>query len=106
MAPVINTVVSSGMRIDTAWRSLATMDASWREEDDHLVRELSFADFAGAMAFVNRVADAAEAVDHHPDIFVHGWNKVTLTLQTHTAGAVTDADHALAETIDGLTGSG
>ena len=82
------------------------MDASWREEDDRLVRELGFADFAEAMAFVNRVAEAPETANHHPDILVHGWNKVTLTLQTHTAGALTDADHALAETIDGLVGSG
>ena len=75
---------------------------SWREEDDRLIRELGFADFAAAMAFVNRVAEAAEAADHHPDILVHGWNKVTLTLQTHTTGSITDADRSLAETIDGL----
>ena len=82
------------------------MDDAWREEDDSLVRDLSFADFAAAMAFVNRVAEAAEAVNHHPDILVHGWNQVTLTLQTHTTGAVTYADRRLAETIDGLVDAG
>jgi 4a-hydroxytetrahydrobiopterin dehydratase len=75
---------------------------SWREEGDALVRDLKFADFAEAMAFVNRVADLAEEADHHPDILVHGWNRVRLTLCTHSAGSkVTDADHALARRIDG-----
>ena len=82
------------------------MDRWWREEDDRLIRELTFADFAAAMAFVNRVAGAAEAANHHPDILVHGWNKVTLTLQTHTTGSVTDADRSLADAIDGLVEAG
>ena len=76
--------------------------SDWRSEGDALVRDFEFGDFAGAMAFVNRVAEAAEAADHHPDILVHGWNKVRLTLSTHSQGGVTDADHELARTIDGL----
>ena len=76
--------------------------SDWREEDAALVRDLKFDDFVGAMAFVNRVADLAEEVNHHPDILVHGWNKVRLTLSTHSEGKVTDADHALAGRIDGL----
>jgi 4a-hydroxytetrahydrobiopterin dehydratase len=74
----------------------------WRQEGEALVRDLEFDDFRGAMAFVNRVADAAEEVNHHPDILVHGWNKVRLTLSTHSEGRVTDNDHALAQRIDGL----
>jgi 4a-hydroxytetrahydrobiopterin dehydratase len=76
--------------------------SEWRTEGDAIVRDFEFGDFAGAMAFVNRVADAAEEADHHPDILVHGWNKVRLTLSTHSEGGVTDADRALARTIDGL----
>jgi 4a-hydroxytetrahydrobiopterin dehydratase len=76
--------------------------SDWREEDAALVRDFKFDDFAGAMAFVNRVAEAAEAANHHPDILVHGWNKVRLTLSTHTEGRVTDNDHQLARTIDEL----
>ena len=49
--------------------------SEWRREGDEIVRDLEFADFAEAMAFVNRVADAAEAANHHPDILVHGWNR-------------------------------
>ena len=74
----------------------------WREEDGALVRDLRFADFAEAMAFVNRVAAVAEERNHHPDILVHGYNNVRLTLSTHSAGGLTDADHALAERIDAL----
>lgn len=75
---------------------------AWRLEDGALVRDLQLADFAAAMTFVNAVAAAAEEADHHPDILVHGWNRVRLTLSTHSAGGVTDADLALAATIDAL----
>ena len=74
----------------------------WRPEGDALVRDFNFKDFAEAMAFVNRVAEIAEQRNHHPDILVHGWNTVRLTLSTHTKGGVTDADRALAEQIDSL----
>ncbi len=76
--------------------------SEWREDGAELVRDFKFDDFAGAMAFVNRVAEVAEEANHHPDILVHGWNKVRLTLSTHSEGRVTDADHALARRIDDL----
>ena len=66
------------------------------------MRDYRFKDFASAIAFVNTVADAAEQANHHPDILVHGWNKVRLTLTTHSAGRLTDNDRAMAERIDGL----
>lgn len=74
----------------------------WRQEGESLVRDLEFDDFQAAMAFVNRVADAAEEANHHPDILVHGWNKVRLTLTTHSEGKLTDSDRAMAEIIDGV----
>jgi 4a-hydroxytetrahydrobiopterin dehydratase len=76
--------------------------SDWRQEGEALVQDREFDDFAAAMAFVNRVADAAEAANHHPDILVHGWNKVRLTLTTHSAGALTENDHAMARRIDAL----
>jgi 4a-hydroxytetrahydrobiopterin dehydratase len=75
----------------------------WEREGDAISREFKFADFAAAMAFVNRVADAAESVNHHPDILVHSWNRVRLTLSTHSEGGLTENDFALARTIDGLS---
>ena len=77
-------------------------DSEWRREGDEIVREWRFEDFGEAMAFVNRVAEAAEEANHHPDIFVHGWNKVRLSLTNHSAGGLTDADFAMADRIDGL----
>ncbi len=70
--------------------------------DDAIVRDLKFVDFAAAIAFVNDVAQAAEVANHHPDILVHGWNKVRLTLSTHSQGGLTDADFQLAGQIDRL----
>jgi 4a-hydroxytetrahydrobiopterin dehydratase len=72
----------------------------WRREKRAIVREWTFADFAGAIAFANRVADAAEAANHHPDILVHGWNEVRLELSTHSEGGLTEADFELAARID------
>jgi 4a-hydroxytetrahydrobiopterin dehydratase len=79
-------------------------EAVWREEGETLVRDYEFDDFRAAMAFANRVADAAEEVNHHPDILIHGWNKLRLTLTTHSEGRVTDSDRAMAQRIDGLGG--
>jgi 4a-hydroxytetrahydrobiopterin dehydratase len=75
----------------------------WRlGAQSEIVRETTFADFAAAVVFVNRVAEAAEEANHHPDILLHGWNKVRLTLSTHSQGGLTDADFQLAAQIDGL----
>jgi 4a-hydroxytetrahydrobiopterin dehydratase len=76
--------------------------SEWRQEGAELTRDFEFGDFAQALAFVNRVGEVAEELNHHPDILVHGWNKVRLTLSTHSEGKVTDADHRLAERIDAL----
>jgi 4a-hydroxytetrahydrobiopterin dehydratase len=76
--------------------------SEWRREGDAIVRDWKLSDFAAAMGFANRVADLAEEANHHPDILVHGWNRVRLTLTNHSEGGLTDADFALAGRIDGL----
>jgi 4a-hydroxytetrahydrobiopterin dehydratase len=76
--------------------------ADWKREGDWLTRDLKFDDFKSAMEFVNRVAGEAEAVDHHPDILIHGWNKVRLSVSTHSEGGLTGKDFKLAERINGL----
>jgi 4a-hydroxytetrahydrobiopterin dehydratase len=75
----------------------------WQRDGDVIVRDLKFEDFKEAIAFVNRVADAAEVANHHPDILVHGWNKVRLSLTNHSAGGLTEADFRLAGEIETLT---
>jgi 4a-hydroxytetrahydrobiopterin dehydratase len=74
--------------------------SEWSQRPDALERDFAFDDFEAAMAFVNRVAGAAEEADHYPDILVHGSSKVRLTLSTHSEGGLTDKDHALARKID------
>jgi 4a-hydroxytetrahydrobiopterin dehydratase len=74
----------------------------WELEGDTIVREWRFEDFGEAIAFVNRVAEAAEEANHHPDIFVHGWNKVKLSMTNHSAGGLTETDFSMATRFDGL----
>jgi 4a-hydroxytetrahydrobiopterin dehydratase len=54
------------------------------------------------MAFVNQVADEAEAMDHHPDILIHGWNNVRLSVMTHSQSALTEKDFKLAARVNQL----
>ena len=76
--------------------------SDWERSGDEITREWTLADFAAALAFVDAVGAAAEAANHHPDILLHGWNHVRLTLTNHSAGGLTDADFALAAQIDEL----
>jgi 4a-hydroxytetrahydrobiopterin dehydratase len=77
------------------------MPADWNEVDGKLEAVVKKKDFVEAMAFVNRVADVAEALSHHPDIDIR-WNTVTLRLWTHTESAITDKDRELASRIDAV----
>ena len=72
----------------------------WGVKGIQISKQYAFKDFLEAMAFVNRVAALAEAADHHPDITIH-YNRVILTLATHSAGGLTEKDFALARQIDG-----
>ena len=78
--------------------------SDWREDGDAIVRDFELKDFAAAMAFVNQVGEMAEGANHHPDILIHGWNKVRLSVTNHSAGGLTQADFDLAATIDALPG--
>jgi 4a-hydroxytetrahydrobiopterin dehydratase len=71
----------------------------WQYESGALVKEWTFANFREAMAFTNTVAELAEDADHHPDIAVN-YNRVRLTLATHSEGGVTEKDAALARQIE------
>ena len=73
---------------------------SWDAERDAISRGFKFRDFSEAFAFMTRVAMAAEQADHHPD-WSNSWNKVDISLSTHSAGGVTGSDVALARKIDG-----
>jgi len=76
----------------------------WPEIDGRLYRDFTFADFAQAFAFMERVAVLAEELDHHPD-WSNSWNKVTISLVSHDVGRITERDHRLASAIDRLLSS-
>jgi 4a-hydroxytetrahydrobiopterin dehydratase len=71
----------------------------WEPAGNAIRRTYKFPDFKAAMAFANRVAELAEAQDHHPDILVQ-YGSVTLTTSSHDAGGLTARDFRLAQTID------
>jgi 4a-hydroxytetrahydrobiopterin dehydratase len=71
----------------------------WAQVGDTIQRTYSFKDFVAAMAFVDKTAAAAEAVQHHPDILIR-YNRVTMTLSTHDAGGISQKDLDLAGAMD------
>jgi 4a-hydroxytetrahydrobiopterin dehydratase len=73
----------------------------WRREGNEILRTVRCATFPKAIALVDRVAEAAEAADHHPDIHIN-WRRVTFTLTTHAAKGLSAKDLAMATTIDRL----
>ena len=77
----------------------------WALVKGKLHRELKFRDFSEAFGFMARVALAAEKLDHHPD-WSNVWNRVTIDLNTHDAGGVTELDFKLAATMSALVSSG
>jgi len=73
----------------------------WEWTENEITKRHDFPSFLSAIQFVNRVAELAEAADHHPDITIH-YKTVTLALWTHTAGGLTQIDFSLAHQIDGI----
>ncbi len=75
--------------------------STWTQDGDSIVHVETLAGFSTAMLYAGAVAYLAESANHHPDISIQ-WNKVTLTLSTHSAGGLTDKDFALARQISEL----
>jgi len=71
----------------------------WKKNGNTIERVFQFSDFVRAMDFVNQIAEAAEAISHHPDIHI-SYNKVTLTLVSHDSGGVTQRDVRMAGKIN------
>jgi 4a-hydroxytetrahydrobiopterin dehydratase len=73
----------------------------WHREGDVIARTARCPTFLAAIGLVNRVAEAAEAANHHPEILIN-WRRVTFTLTTHASKGLTAKDLAMAATIDTL----
>lgn len=91
--------VLTDSEIDAALKTLP----NWAKHDGAIQRVFQFGDFVQAMEFVNRIAAAAEAANHHPDILIN-YNKVTLSLVSHDAGGVTQRDVRMAGKINQVAG--
>jgi 4a-hydroxytetrahydrobiopterin dehydratase len=92
--------VLSYAEIDQALQKLP----GWTRQGKAIERVFQFGNFVEAMEFVNRIAFAAEAANHHPDIVIN-YNKVTLTLVSHDSGGVTQRDVRMAGKINEVAGS-
>ena len=91
---------------DTQVREALTTLPGWALKGGlEISRQYTFRDFVEAMRFVNRVAELAEAADHHPDITIR-YTRVVLVLATHSAGGLTEKDVALARQIDATAQGG
>jgi 4a-hydroxytetrahydrobiopterin dehydratase len=90
---------------NTARNGLAKRLPEWRSTEgrDALQRTFTFADFNAAFGFMARAALVAEKLDHHPE-WTNVWNRVDVTLSTHTAGGLTDLDVELALAMDKIAG--
>ena len=85
-------------------RALSERLPAWQVGETRLVRDVEAPTFPAAIEWVVMIAQAAEALDHHPDIDIR-WRRLHLELSTHSAGGrVTDLDVALAERIDAIVG--
>jgi 4a-hydroxytetrahydrobiopterin dehydratase len=74
----------------------------WQRNGDAISRSFKFKDFLGSVDFVNRLAPLAEGMGHHPDLSI-AYNKVTVSLSTHSEGGLTEKDFELAKALDDLT---
>ncbi len=76
--------------------------SGWKFSDKEtaIEKDYKFKDFREALGFTNEVGDVAEFEGHHPDIFIHNWNRVTITLSTHAAKGLTENDFIMAGLID------
>jgi len=74
----------------------------WKLIDNSIEKNFKFSNFRQAIEFINKVADVAEAENHHPDILLWGWNNVKLTLSTHAVKGLSENDFVLASKIDGI----
>ena len=83
---------------DEVKAKLSELDG-WELAGDAIEKQFQFEDFTGSVEFVNRITPVANEMNHHPDLAI-SWNKVTVTLSTHSEGGLTDNDFELARRID------
>lgn len=89
-------------RLDEAALTQLLAAGAWRRDGNTITRTFTFKGFKSAMSFVNRIADAANETNHHPDIHIENYRTVRIVLTTHATHGLSDADVELARRIDEL----
>jgi 4a-hydroxytetrahydrobiopterin dehydratase len=74
----------------------------WKFVNNQIEKDFKLKDFKSALYVINKIGDEAEKLNHHPDILLHSYNKLKVTISTHSEGGVTDKDFYLAQKIEGL----
>lgn len=92
-------------RLDAAALAALIADGGWTREGETLTRSFRCKGFKSAVAFVDRIAQAANELDHHPDIHLERYRNVRVVTTTHATGKLSDADVALARRIDEAFGA-
>ncbi len=72
----------------------------WKVENNSLVKEFQFVDFYNALSFVVKIGVEAEKLNHHPEILIHSYNKVKVTITSHDEGGITETDLRLADRLE------
>ena len=93
--------MSSNLSKNEIQINLKLLNSNWKLVDNKIQREFIFKDFLSAFNFIKEIADLAESLNHHPDIF-NSYNKVIISLTTHDLGGVSKKDFKLAMEIDNL----
>ena len=75
----------------------------WTRAGNNIIRELVAANFVSTVGLLNAIAVLAEAMYHHPDLLIYGWNKLRITLSTHDQGGLTEFDFKLAKKIEEIS---
>ncbi|PIW69864.1 MAG: 4a-hydroxytetrahydrobiopterin dehydratase [Ignavibacteriales bacterium CG12_big_fil_rev_8_21_14_0_65_30_8] len=76
--------------------------SEWQYENKSITKEFVLKDFNEVLYFVNKIGRSAEAINHHPDLLMHSWNKLKITISTHDKDGVTEKDFELANKIEEL----
>lgn len=90
----------SGLQVE---EELGKLGGGWRIDNDRLVSTIEEASFTDAITLINEIAELAETLDHHPDLRLHSYSKLEITIYTHKVGGLTKKDFDLAARIDELT---
>lgn len=79
-----------------------SLEFNWKHVAVSLKLEVETKDFAEAMWVANEIAQVAEELNHHPDIYLHDYNKLDITTSTHSQNGITEKDFTLAERVEGI----